>query len=168
MTTTPPRSPLHFYARVRALVDAHRAEEVKTIGDALMLRCDDPALAIRLGLGIVRDLEAIEGFPAVHVGVHTGAAAHRDRDWYGTTVNVAARLCAAAGGGEVLVSEATCEAAGRVPGLELDERRLHWLKNLTEPVPARLVQERTCAGARWRHVGVLKGRRRPRREMAFS
>ena len=134
-----------LYARVRALASRHRAEEIKTLGDALMLRCDQPALAVKLGVAIVRELEAIEGFPPVRVGIHTGTAVTRGGDWYGTTVNVAARLCAAAAGGEVLVSERTHEAAGRITKVRFGERRLHWLKNLTEPVPARVAARHTCA-----------------------
>jgi class 3 adenylate cyclase len=147
---------IDFYERVRRLVADHRAEEVKTIGDALMLRCDDPGLAIRLGLRIVRDLEAVEDFPAVRVGMHTGPAVTRAQDWYGTTVNLAARLCEAAGGGEVLVSETTCDAAGRLPMVELDDRRLHWLKNVSDPVAAHVVRERACACERWRVMRPLK------------
>jgi adenylate cyclase len=136
---------LEFYARVRTLLSEHRAEEIKTIGDALMLRCDDAADAVRLGLRIVRELEALPGFPVARVGVHTGSAVARDGDWYGTTVNVAARLCTAAGAGSVLVSEETSRAAGRLRKVELGETRLHWLKNLTDPVEARLVSDAHCA-----------------------
>ena len=50
------------------------AEEVKAIGDALMLRCEDPALAVRLGLRIVRELEEDPDCPPVRVGMHTGPA----------------------------------------------------------------------------------------------
>jgi adenylate cyclase len=135
---------LDFYGRVRTMLDDHRAEEVKTIGDAVMLRCDEPALAVRLGLRIVSGLEAVPGFPPVRVGMHTGPAVARAGDWYGATVNVAARLCTAAGGGEVLVGESTLRAAGRLRKIELAERRLHWLKNVTEPIPARSVTEREC------------------------
>jgi adenylate cyclase len=127
---------------VRPLLVRHGAEQIKTIGDALMLRCDDPAAAVRLGLEIVETLDSVEGFPPVRVGIHTGPAVSRAGDWYGNTVNVAARLCAAAGGGEVLVGEATAEAAGRLKGASLGERRLHWLKNVTEPVAARLATAR--------------------------
>lgn len=133
--------------RVRALLPAHGAEEVKTLGDGLMLRCDEPASAIRLGLAVVRQLEELPGFPAVRVGMHTGPAVRRGEDWYGTTVNVAARLCAAAGGGEVLVSEATHAAAGRVGRVQWGERRLHWLRNVTDPIPARVAAEHECAMA---------------------
>jgi len=141
---------VELYRRVRGLLSSHRAEEVKTLGDGLMLRCEDPALAMQLGVRIVGDLRGLNGFPPLRVGIHTGPAAHRDGDWYGTTVNVAARLCAAAGGGEVLASEATCEGAGRLGQLRLDEVRLHWLKNVTEPVHARLVSHRPCGLERLR------------------
>lgn len=133
---------LDFYERVRRLLEEHCAEEIKTIGDALMLRCDSPTHAVRLGTRIVQELESVEGFPPVRVGVHTGPAVARAGDWYGTTVNVAARLCGAAAGGEVLVSEDTQHAAGRLRGVDFGERRLHWLKNLTEPVAAHAASPR--------------------------
>jgi adenylate cyclase len=142
---------LEFYARVRALLADHCAEEIKTICDALMLRCERPDDAVRLGLRIVRELESIPGFPVARVGVHTGSAVCREGDWYGTTVNVASRLCTAAGAGSVLVSEQTCQAAGRLRKVELGDTELHWLKNLTQPVEARLVSEsraRHCVFAR--------------------
>ena len=135
---------LEFYGRVRRLLPSHGAEEVKTIGDALMLRCGDARLAIRLGLRIVDQLEQVPGFPPVRVGMHTGPAVTRDSDWYGTTVNVAARLCAATGGGQVLVSEATGRAAGRLRGIELGDSELHWLKNVRDPIPARLAYAHEC------------------------
>jgi adenylate cyclase len=145
---------LEFYERVRRLLPDHAAEEVKTIGDALMLRCNDPRLAIQLGLRIVTELETVPGFPPVRVGIHTGPAVARAGDWYGTTVNVAARLCAATGGGQVLVSEATCDAAGPLRRVELEPSELHWLKNVTDPVAARRASERACS--HWRAVRLLK------------
>jgi adenylate cyclase len=135
---------LEFYERVRALLARRRAEEVKAIGDALMLRCDDAREAVALGLEIVESLERVHGFPPVRVGIHSGPAVCRAGDWYGTTVNVAARLCAAAAGGEVLVSDSTADAAGRVHGALVGERRLHWLKNVIDPVGARVAVRRPC------------------------
>ena len=137
---------LEMHRRVRRLLPEHCAEEVKTIGDAVMLHCEDPRDGIRLGLRIVSELEQLDGFPPVRVGIHTGPAIDRDGDWYGATVNVAARLCAAAGGGQVLVSEATCSAAGRLRWIDFADAELHWLKNVSEPVHARLAAERDLAG----------------------
>jgi adenylate cyclase len=135
-----------FCQRVEPLLGEHKAEQVKAIGDALMLRSEDAALGIRLALRIVDELEQVQGFPLVRVGVHTGPAVERAGDWYGSTVNVAARLCSAAAGGEVLVSEHAVEAANCLDDVELGERRLHWLKNVTEPVGVRSVAAREQLG----------------------
>lgn len=109
--------------------------DVKSLGDGVMVRCADPAAAIRLAAAMVDEAPV----PA-RAGVHTGPAVERDGDWYGTTVNVAARLCTAAAGGEVLVSEDALRAAGRLEDVALGEPRLHWLRNLREPVHARAVE----------------------------
>jgi hypothetical protein len=117
-----------------ALLAAHQAREVKTIGDALMLRSGDAAAAIRLGLCIVHDVGAQHGFPLVRVGMHTGPAVEREGDWFGATVNLAARVSAAAAGGEALLTAATSDAAGQLAGMELRERGRWTFRNVTEPV----------------------------------
>jgi hypothetical protein len=72
-----------FCRAVRALLADHRAEEVKTIGDAMMIRAEDPSQAVELGLRIVEEVGAQHGFPAVRVGINTGPAVERDGDWFG-------------------------------------------------------------------------------------
>lgn len=143
---------LDLYTSVRPMLAEHRAEEIKTIGDAMMLRCEDPGLAIALGVRIAEGLSESPLLPPVRVGVHSGTAVCREGDWYGSAVNVASRLCSAAGGAEVLVSEQTCDAAGPVNGIELGDRQLHWLKNVPEPVAARSAA--AAAGATWRPVAI--------------
>jgi class 3 adenylate cyclase len=125
--------------RVRDLLEDHSAQQVKTMGDGVMLRCSDPRAAVRLGLRVVEGVASERTAPPVRVGIHTGPAVSRDGDWYGRTVNVAARLCAVAPGGEVMVSESTRSAAGEVVGIEWGERELHWLRNVSEPVATYLV-----------------------------
>jgi class 3 adenylate cyclase len=126
---------LAFYDVVRAMLAEHGAEEVKPLGDGLMLRADDPCSAIRLGVRIVDEVDASPLLPPVRVGVHHGPAVRRAGDWYGATVNVASRLCSAAAGGEVLVSASTHHAAGKVRGVAFGEPRVTWLRNVAEPVP---------------------------------
>jgi adenylate cyclase len=127
---------LRLYGTARELLGRYSAEELKTLGDGIVMRCDEPAGGIELALELVEALESIPGFPAVRIGVHSGPAVSRAGDWYGRTVNVAARLCTAAGGGEVLVSEnARAAVDGRCP-VEFGERRMHWLRNVTEPIAA--------------------------------
>ncbi len=148
-----------LYGHVRGLLDDHRAEEIKTFGDAMMLRCEDPRLAIELGVRIVDGLGASDALPPVRVGVHSGTAVNRDGDWYGNAVNVASRLCSAAGGAEVLVSEQACDAAGTLDAVSLGERRLHWLKNVPEPIAARsasATRERFPIAARMKRKAKLR------------
>jgi adenylate cyclase len=124
-----------FCIAVRGLLAEHQAQEVKSIGDALMLRVGDAAAAIRLGLCIVHDVGAQHGFPLVRVGMHTGPAVERSGDWFGATVNLAARVSAAAAGGEALLTAATRDAAVQLAGVELRERGRWTFRNVGEPVP---------------------------------
>jgi class 3 adenylate cyclase len=121
---------------IHRLAPQYDGEVVKAMGDAAMLHCGDAGAAIRLGLGLASEVESDAALPPVRIGIHSGSAVSREGDWYGRAVNVAARLCAVAAGGEVLVSEATLAAARDLPKIEVGERRLHWLKNVTEPVAA--------------------------------
>ncbi|MFL5867513.1 MAG: YHS domain-containing protein [Thermoleophilaceae bacterium] len=110
------------------------AEEVKSIGDALMIRADEAAQAVRLGLRIVNEVGGRHYFPTVRAGMDTGDAVERAGDWFGATVNTAARVSGEAAGGEVLLTQATSEAAGTVAGVELRERGRRPLRNVAEPV----------------------------------
>jgi class 3 adenylate cyclase/YHS domain-containing protein len=125
---------VEFFIAVRGLLSSRSAREVKTIGDALMIRGGDAAEAIELGLEIVNDVGRQHGFPAVRVGMNTGQALERDGDWFGATVNVAARVSGIASGGEVLLTEATKAAAGDLGHIHLHERGRHTLKNIGEPI----------------------------------
>jgi class 3 adenylate cyclase len=120
-----------------AAVDAELpqgAAHVKTIGDALMLRVDDPAEAILLGLLITNDLIHGHGAPAVRVGLHHGPALRRDGDYFGGTVNLAARVSGVASGGEVLLTGHTAALAPSLEGVFYESRGRHELRNVMEPV----------------------------------
>jgi adenylate cyclase len=123
-----------FFSSVRELLEEHEGEEVKTIGDAVMIHTASAAEAVRLALRIVRELGAQHGFPSIRAGMHTGPATERSGDWFGATVNTAARVSGLAGGGEVLVTEATRERAGEVEAVEFQRRGREKLKNIAEPV----------------------------------
>ena len=123
-----------FCRVVRELLATHDAHEVKTIGDALMIRGTNAAASVLLGTRIVREVGAQHGFPMIRVGMHTGAAVERDGDWFGAAVNLAARVSGVASGGEVLVTEKTRSAAGEVDGVGFHEHGRQALKNIAEPV----------------------------------
>jgi class 3 adenylate cyclase/YHS domain-containing protein len=123
-----------FCGELSGLARASGGEVVKTIGDAVMIRHADPSEAVWLGLSAAHDVMAGHGFPAVRVGMHHGPAIAREGDWFGATVNLAARVAAVAGGGEVLVTTAVREGAGELEGVEFQTRGEHRMRNVTEPI----------------------------------
>jgi adenylate cyclase len=124
-----------FCSAVEGMVSAEGAELVKTIGDAVMVRHPDPARAVTLGLRAAGEVLAGHGFPTVRVGMHHGPALESEGDWFGSTVNLAARVAALAAGGEVLITGAVREAAGDLEGVRLESRGEQRLRNVAAPVP---------------------------------
>jgi adenylate cyclase len=101
-----------FCEAVRSLLPEHGAEEVKAIGDAVLLRAGEAAKAAGLAERIVSGYGWRHRGLGVRVGIHTGTAVRRGDDWFGSAVNVASRVADAARAGEVLCTEATREAIG--------------------------------------------------------
>src|SRR5205823_5240020 len=83
-------APLSFGGRV-----------VKTLGDGVMFHFADPAGAILCGLAMVERAERL-GLPRARMGVNAGKVVFRDGDYFGRTVNIAARIADYARPGEVL------------------------------------------------------------------
>jgi adenylate cyclase len=119
---------------VRAELPEHEGTQVKTIGDAILLRIPRPAAAVELGLRIAHDLMPGHGAPSVRVGMHHGPAVERDGDFFGATVNLAARVSATAGAGEVLLTAATAALAPDLEGVAYMSRGRQQLRNVREPV----------------------------------
>ena len=94
----------------RAAVEAHRGVIVKMVGDGAHAAFADPADAVAAALALQRrlaDPAASNGIRLrVRCGLHLGADQRRDEDFFGPSVNRAARIMGAAHGGQVLLSEA--------------------------------------------------------------
>ena len=115
---------------------AHGARTVKSIGDAVMFTTRTPPDACRAALEIV-DAAAAAELPPVRAGLAFGPVLRAYADYFGRTVNIASRLCDAAGAGDVLVHvpEAAVEAsAWAAAGLELQRVRRLALKGINRPV----------------------------------
>ena len=124
-----------FCDAVCGLLPGYGAERIKSTGDGLMLRLTDSGRAVRLAVRIVTAFGATRGFPAVRIGLHTGPATARRGDWFGATVNLAARVGDIAAEREVLMTRATRDAvAAGHPPIELRSRGRRRLKNIRDPV----------------------------------
>jgi adenylate cyclase len=122
-----------FCAAVRADLPPG-GSHVKTIGDAVMLRVPDAPTAIQFSLHMTHDLMRSHGAPSVRVGLNHGPAVERDGDYFGATVNLAARVSAEAGAGEVLLTGDTAALAPDLDGVLYETRGRRELRNVREPV----------------------------------
>jgi len=112
------------------------ATQVKSMGDGVMIWAPDPADAVALAARAVETVGTRPDLLPVRVGVHTGPAVMRGCDWYGSAVNVAARLAAQAEPNQALVSAATRTAAGGRLSAALDDRREVTLRGVRAAVAA--------------------------------
>jgi class 3 adenylate cyclase/tetratricopeptide (TPR) repeat protein len=120
--------------RLRELIEEAGGEVIKHTGDGYFAAFQSSSAALDAAAGIQRALEEHEPFaPDVRIGIHTGGAFHRDGegDYAGQGVNMAARIGALAGGGEILVSSESLDGGSRYP---LSDRRAEQLKGFEEPV----------------------------------
>ena len=93
---------------VEGAVRAHGGRVVKRLGDGVMAVFEDPAAAVQAGCEAAGAAGALHE-PGLRAGVHLGRPRKLGGDYFGVDVNVAARVAAAAGGGEVLVSDTVRE-----------------------------------------------------------
>jgi class 3 adenylate cyclase len=117
---------------VERIAGASGGQVVKWLGDGVMVYFRDPAQSVSATIDIVREAPQHLGTPA-HAGVAAGPVVVQDGDYFGRTVNMAARIAAHATAGQTLVS---ADTAGLSAG---DTIRFHELgpvelKGFAQPV----------------------------------
>jgi class 3 adenylate cyclase len=121
----------------RALVAA-RGREVKHTGDGFMAAFDDVTHALECAVAVQQGFEA-RGADArvplrVRVGLAAGEPVDRDDDLFGSTVNLASRICHTADGGHTLVSELVRDL-GAPQGFHFRDAGMHVLKGFPGTTP---------------------------------
>jgi adenylate cyclase len=116
----------------------HGGVPVKWLGDGVMVYFREPAGAVLAALDLVAQLPA-GGLPPAHVGVAAGPVVVQGGDYFGRTINLAARIAAHAAAGQVLVSQTVAESAAPqgVRFAALGEQRLEGFAR-----PVRLLEAR--------------------------
>ena len=109
----------------------HRGRPVKWLGDGVMFHFRDPEGAVAASLEMVERLPG-EGLPPAHVGIASGPVISRDGDYYGRTVNTAARIASYAGPGQVLVTEEV--ASHELGHVRFEEVGEVLLKGMSKPL----------------------------------
>jgi class 3 adenylate cyclase len=130
---------------VRAALDAHAGREVKHTGDGIMASFSSASRAVECAITIQRELARLRDEDHgrqlhVRIGLAAGEPVTENDDLFGTSVQLAARLCGEADPGGILVSVAVRElCAGKQ--LAFPQRRELGLRGFAEPVVAFTVDE---------------------------
>jgi adenylate cyclase len=96
--------PMRLATLVEDAASRYSGRTVKWIGDGVELYFRRPVDAVRCSLEL-RDRIPEADLPGTHVGINAGRVVYENGDFYGRTVNIAARIAAHAQQGQVLVSE---------------------------------------------------------------
>lgn len=122
-----------YTAMAATAVGGTDAEVVKTIGDAVMLAAATPGGVIAAVAALFEATYQHDGFPEPRAGLHHGPVIERDGDYFGATVNLAARVASRAGSGQALATTGLLEAAHSA-GIDTVNMGEHRLRNVLEPV----------------------------------
>jgi class 3 adenylate cyclase len=114
----------------RRLVEEFGGQLVKTTGDGILATFDGPGRGIRCAAALRDELRGI-GLQ-IRAGLHTGEVEQRDHDIGGIAVHLAARVMAAAGSGEILVSRTVRDLIAGA-NITVEDRGSHTLKGIDEP-----------------------------------
>jgi class 3 adenylate cyclase len=115
-------------ALVRSEVRKQGGYEVKSQGDGFMIAFPSALKAVQAAIGIQRSLDEYGESKdserlRVRIGLHTGEAIHREGDFFGKSVSLAARVAGQARGGEILTSALVKELTDPAGSIEFEQPR---------------------------------------------
>jgi len=125
----------HF-ALLRGVIQEHAGTEVKSLGDGLMVAFTDARAAVACAVAMQRAVAMSRDPMTLRIGIDLGEAVREQDDFFGRPVIVARRLCDAAQGGQVVVSEAVRRLAGPPSAHAFAPLGALALKGLSDPVSA--------------------------------
>jgi class 3 adenylate cyclase/DNA-binding transcriptional MerR regulator len=110
----------------------HGGRAIKWLGDGVMLYFPEPDAAVLSALELADGVPAA-GLPPAHAGIDAGPVIFQDGDYFGRTVNTAARIASHAGPGQVLVSDGVVQST-RNPAIRFVDIGLVELRGLPHPI----------------------------------
>jgi adenylate cyclase len=117
---------------VNDIASRHRGAVVKMLGDGVHFHFRDPHDAVMASLEIVDTVHPAD-LPPAHVGVNAGPMIYDEGDYFGRTVNIAARIASQAGPNQVFVGEDVLRHV-TPSGFRLVEVGAFELKGIAEPL----------------------------------
>ncbi|HYI21554.1 MAG TPA: adenylate/guanylate cyclase domain-containing protein [Candidatus Limnocylindrales bacterium] len=155
-----------YLAIMRRAVAGHNGAEIKVEGDGFHAVFPSASSAVMCGLEICHAAEEASAAQPdrpirVGIGIHAGEAVETADGYIGSAVNIAARVCAAAAAGEVLVTSTVRGVAQASIPVRFEKRGSRRLKGIAEPVelfaavPVDTPVARKRPSSRWLAAGAV-------------
>ena len=143
-----------FRSLARDAIGRFGGAEIKTEGDSFFVAFGSVSGAVRCGLALTAaaasdSAENPDEPIRVGVGIHAGETVEAEGGYVGSPVNIAARICAQAGAGEVVVSETVRALTRAVLPVAFKSRGRRELKGIAEPIELFSVVEVAAGAAAW-------------------
>jgi class 3 adenylate cyclase len=128
----------HHNGLVKEQIALYQGHIVKTLGDSYMVSFDAARNAITCAIAVQRQLaqyNSTQHGPKIEIGIgiNMGEPIREGDDLFGSSVNLASRICAVAGAGRILVSEAVRYVATRLESADYIDRGYFEIKGFQEP-----------------------------------
>lgn len=108
---------------IRKAISEAQGYEVKTVGDAFMVAFRSARAAVRCALDIQQGIKKLNESNdlgqqlSVRIGINTGEPIKQGNDFFGSAVNLAARIERRAKGGQILISDLVHRLIGKMEGV---------------------------------------------------
>ena len=124
---------------IEPAVAEHRGRLVRSMGDGMLVEFDSALDAVRCGVDIQRALTEQESLETnqriqLRIGINTGDVIVDERDIYGNSINIAARLEGLAEPGQIYVTRSVRDQLRGYPTLAFEDRGERRVKNIERPI----------------------------------
>ncbi len=129
----------HVKILIEPAVAAHRGRLVRSMGDGMLVEFDSAVDAVRCGIDIQRGLAAHkpqnnERRIQLRIGINTGDVIVDERDIYGNSINIAARLEGLAEPGQIYVTRGVRDQLRGYPDISFEDKGERRVKNIDRPI----------------------------------
>ena len=108
---------------------------VERVGDGILLVADEAAPAVRTAIRLREAIELEPLFPMVRIGLNAGRVVERGGEYFGSPLNLTARVTAHARAGQILCTEPVAAPTRALGDVEVCSLGTVRFKNVSEPVP---------------------------------
>jgi adenylate cyclase len=144
MSTDEEGTHLRLADYVKILIDPavakHRGHLIRSMGDGMLVEFDSALDAVRCAIEIQRGLTAHESAVdaesqiQLRIGINTGDVIVDERDIYGNSINIAARLEGLAEPGQIYVTRGVRDQLLGYPNLSFEDKGERRVKNIDRPI----------------------------------